>query len=87
MRRIGFRSLTAGNALVLFHAGDSGYTPLIYAAREGHVDAVRLLLQSGESCNMHPRYAWNIRKCAAAAIVLHIRQVATVNLALTWRRR
>ena len=27
--------------------GDSGYTPLHYAARAGHADAVQLLLNSG----------------------------------------
>ena len=33
------------------HAGTSGYTPLIYAAREGHADVVELLLQLGADPN------------------------------------
>lgn len=32
-------------------AGTSGYTPLIYAAREGHADVVGLLLQMGAKPN------------------------------------
>lgn len=31
--------------------GTSGYTPLIYAAREGHADVVELLLQLGADAN------------------------------------
>ena len=32
-------------------AGTSGYTPLIYAAREGHADVVELLLRLGADAN------------------------------------
>jgi ankyrin repeat protein len=31
----------------MLHAGLSGYTPLHYAARGGHLEAVRLLLDAG----------------------------------------
>jgi ankyrin repeat protein len=35
------------------NAGSSGYTPLHYAARAGHLEAVKLLISSGmQSCSM-----------------------------------
>ena len=35
--------------------GDSGYTPLHYAAREGHAECVRVLLASGANANARTR--------------------------------
>ena len=35
--------------------GDSGYTPLHYAAREGHAECVRALLASGANANARTR--------------------------------
>ena len=43
--------------------GDSGYTPLHYAAREGHAECVRALLASGANANARTR--------AGAATPLH----------------
>lgn len=41
----------AVNSAPAFGTGSSGYTPLIYAAREGHADVVALLLELGADPN------------------------------------
>ena len=47
--------------------GDSGYTPLHYAAREGHAECVRALLASGANANARTR-AGAPRRCIARGV-------------------
>jgi Ankyrin repeat len=47
-------------------AGDSGYTPLLYAAREGHVDVARLLLQHGQCAVPYGSPAISFLNCGHA---------------------
>ncbi|KAJ6417485.1 hypothetical protein OIU84_003247 [Salix udensis] len=59
------------------YVDDSGNTPLMIAAREGHADACKILLQRGADCGIiNPRgeaaisLARKSSKCKAAEIVI-----------------
>jgi uncharacterized protein len=42
----------------LVGSGGGGLTPLVFASREGHIDTVRLLLDSGAPINQTTEYGW-----------------------------
>jgi uncharacterized protein len=42
----------------LVGSGGGGLTPLVFAAREGHIDTVRVLLDSGAPINQTTEYGW-----------------------------
>jgi hypothetical protein len=42
----------------LVGSGGGGLTPLVFAAREGHVDTARALLDAGAPVNQTTEYGW-----------------------------